>query len=131
MTTLLLVDNDPQILAGLEMLFALEPDLEVCGTATSAGAAIELARRMQPDIIVMDVRLPDTDGITATASLLTALPGSRIIILSLYADAATRLRAEQAGAHAFVAKHDMSGALLAAIRRMASQEDPVPAPPDS
>ncbi len=118
MATVLLVDNDPQVLAGLEMLLALEPGLRVVGAAATAAAGIELALRHRPAIIIMDVRLPDGDGIAATALLRAALPESRILILSLYADPDTRRRAEEAGAHAFVAKHDLSEALLSTLRSL-------------
>lgn len=128
MSTVLLVDNDPQILAGLEMLLALEPGLMVIGAATTVAAGIDLATRHRPDIVVMDVRLPDGDGIAATRALRAALPESRIVILSLYADPATRRRAERAGAHAFVARHDLSDALLSTIRDLAGTTPAGPGP---
>jgi DNA-binding NarL/FixJ family response regulator len=115
----LLVDDQMPLLQGLEMLFALEADLRVIGTATTGEAALELAGRLQPDVVVMDVRLPGLDGITATRQLGCRLPGCKVIALSLYDDSDTRKRALQAGAFAFVTKRDMDGTLLAAIRQAA------------
>ena len=117
----LLVDDQPQILEGLEMLLALEPDLEIVGTAQSAEEAIALAHELQPDIIVMDVRLPGIDGITATRVLGNEVPDGKVVILTLYCDSETRRQARLAGAQAFVAKHDMTQSLLATIRRIAAQ----------
>jgi CheY-like chemotaxis protein len=113
----LLVDDQLPLLQGLEMLFALESDLRVIGTATTGEAALELAGRLQPDVVVMDVRLPGLDGIAATRLLSCRRPGCKVIALSLYDDLDTRQRALQAGAYAFVTKRDMDGTLLAAIRQ--------------
>jgi DNA-binding NarL/FixJ family response regulator len=117
----LLVDDQPQILEGLEMLLALEPDLQIVGTAQTAEAAITLAHELRPDIIVMDVRLPGIDGIAATRALGSELPDGKVVILTLYCDPETRRQAREAGAQAFVAKHDMTQSLLATIRRIAAQ----------
>jgi len=117
----LLVDDQPQILEGLEMLLALESDVTIVGTAQTAEAAIALAHELQPDIIVMDVRLPGIDGIAATRALGQDLPSGKVVILSLYCDPETRRLAAEAGAQAFVAKHDMTQSLLATIRQVAAQ----------
>jgi DNA-binding NarL/FixJ family response regulator len=117
--TVLLVDDQPQVLQGLSMLLALEPDVRVIGTAPTAEAGIELARRLRPDVVVMDVQLPGTDGITATRQLGRELPRSNVVILTLYGDSDTRHRAKLAGASGFVTKDDLDGALLAAIRQAA------------
>ena len=117
----LLVDDQPQILEGLEMLLALESDVTIVGTAQTAEEAIALANELQPDIIVMDVRLPGIDGIAATRALGQDLPSGKVVILSLYCDPETRRQAAEAGAQAFVAKHDMTQSLLATIRQIAAQ----------
>jgi len=104
------------------MLLALEPDLEIVGAARTAEAAIALAHELQPDIIVMDVRLPGIDGVAATRVLGSEFPDGKVVILTLYCDSETRKRACEAGAQAFVAKHDMTQSLLETIRRIAAQE---------
>jgi len=117
----LLVDDQPQILEGLQMLLALESDVTIVGTAQTAQEAIALAHALQPDIIVMDVRLPGIDGIAATRALGQDLPSGKVVILSLYCDPETRRLAAEAGAQAFVAKHEMTQSLLATIRQVAAQ----------
>ena len=90
----LLVDDQPQVLEGLEMLLALEADLEIVGTAQTAEAAITLACALRPDIIVMDVRLPGIDGVAATRVLGKEFPDGKVVILTLYCDSETRRRAQ-------------------------------------
>jgi DNA-binding NarL/FixJ family response regulator len=117
---LLLVDDQPQIQRGLEMRLALEPDVEVIGTAGDAETALDLAIRLRPDVVVMDVELPGMNGIDATRSIRNALPSAAVVMLSLHDDSETIGRACAAGACAFVGKHRMEGPLLAAIREAAS-----------
>ena len=113
---LLLVDDQPQVRRGLMMRLALEPDVEIVGEAGDAESALELAGRLQPDVVIMDVELPGMDGIDATRNLRTTLPQTAIVMLSLHDDTDTIARATAAGAAAFIAKHRMEGPLLAAIR---------------
>ena len=101
------------------MRLALEPDLEVVGEAGGAAAAISLASTLGPDVVLMDVEMPDADGIAATETMHALAPGSAVVIFTLLDDAATRARARAAGAAAFVAKHQTEETLLAAIRRAA------------
>ncbi len=117
---LLLVDDQPQVRRGLVMRLALESDVEVVGECGDAESAIELARSLRPDVVIMDVELPGMSGIDATRSLHTALPGTAIVMLSLHDDNETVARAKAAGAAHFVAKHRMEGPLLAAIRDAAT-----------
>jgi DNA-binding NarL/FixJ family response regulator len=113
---LLLVDDQPQVRRGLMMRLALEPDVEIVGEAGDAESALELAGRLHPDVVIMDVELPGMDGIDATRNLRTTLPQTAIVMLSLHDDTDTIARATAAGAAAFIAKHRMEGPLLAAIR---------------
>ena len=117
---LLLVDDQPQVRRGLIMRLALEPDVEVVGEAGDAESALDLAGKLHPDVIIMDVELPGMDGIDATRSLRNALPMTAIVMLSLHDDNETVARAKAAGAAHFVAKHRMEGPLLAAIRECAT-----------
>ena len=117
----LLVDDQPAVRQGLRIRLVLEPDVEVVGEAGDGAGAISLAQSLRPDVILMDVRLPDVDGISAVRTLCAVAPESAVVILSLYDDASTRAGAEEAGAAAFVAKHQVEETLLAAIRRAASR----------
>lgn len=117
----LIVDDQPAVRRGLEMRLALEPDVEIVGEAEDGAQAGSLAASLRPHVVLMDVRMPGMDGMSATAALRTAAPGSAVVILSLYDDARTRVRAKDAGAAAFVAKHRMEVALLEAIRQVAGR----------
>jgi DNA-binding NarL/FixJ family response regulator len=121
MTTLLLVDDQPAIRQGLRMRLGLEPELDVVGEAENGEVAVELAVRLHPDVVVMDVEMSPMDGITATQTLREVCPGSAVVVLSLHDDAITRARAQAAGASAFVAKQEKDEVLLNAIRRAAQR----------
>jgi DNA-binding NarL/FixJ family response regulator len=116
---LLLVDDQRAVRRGLKMRFALEPDLEVVGEAGDATEAISLAQTLRHDVVLMDFDVSGIDGILAIAMLRQVAPHSTVVIFTLYDDASTRARAREAGAAAFVAKHQTEEALLAAIRRAA------------
>jgi DNA-binding NarL/FixJ family response regulator len=116
----LLVDDQPAVRQGLRIRLVLEPDVEVVGEAGDGAGAISLAQSLRPDVILMDVRMPGMDGISTVRTLRAVAPESAVVILSLYDDARTRARAEEAGAAAFVAKQKVEETLLAAIRRAAS-----------
>jgi len=116
---LLLVDDQPAIRRGLRIWLALDPKIEVVGEASDGAEAITLARALRPDVVLMDVEMPGMDGISATAALRSVVPQSAVVILTLYDDAATRTLAREAGAAAFVAKHQMEETLLAEVRRVA------------
>ena len=117
----LLVDDQPAVRQGLRIRLVLEPDVEVVGEAGDGAGAISLAQSLRPGVILMDVRMPGMDGISAVRTLRAVAPESAVVILSLYDDASTRAGAEEAGAAAFVAKHQVEETLLAAIRRAASR----------
>jgi DNA-binding NarL/FixJ family response regulator len=101
------------------MWLALEPDLEVIGEAEGGAEAISLTQALLPDVVLMDVEMPGMDGISATAALRSLAPQSAVVILTIHDDAATRGRAREASAVAFVAKHRVEETLLAEIRRVA------------
>ncbi|HZF58969.1 MAG TPA: response regulator transcription factor [Rubrobacter sp.] len=117
----MLVDDQATLRQGLRMWLTLEPDLEVVGEAESGEAALRLVRSMSPDVVLMDVEMPDMDGIAATTALRATSPQVAVVVLSLYDDARTRALAREAGAAGFVSKHQAKTTLLATIRRVVSR----------
>ncbi len=109
MIRLLIVDDQVVARQGLRMRLELEPDVSVVGEAGDGEAAVELSASLRPDVVVMDIEMPGMDGISATRALQTAAHRPTVVMLSLYDDAATQRRAQEAGAAAFVAKHRLPG----------------------
>ena len=121
MIRVLLVDDQAVVRRALRGRFHLEPDLEVVGEASTGSEALMLTQTLTPDVVLMDVEMPEMDGIEATAALQRVVPQSAVVILSIYDDAQTRGQAQAAGAVAFVEKRGATEALLAAIRLAAGQ----------
>jgi DNA-binding NarL/FixJ family response regulator len=117
----LLVDDEPNVLRGLRMRLGLEADISVVGEAADGATAVDLALRLSPDVVLMDVNLPVLDGISATREIAARVPRAAVVVLSLYDDQGTIERALAAGAVAFVAKQQMDGDLLGAIRAAAER----------
>jgi DNA-binding NarL/FixJ family response regulator len=121
MITLLLVDDEPLVRHGLHMWLERVADITVIGEASNGGEAIALAQALHPDVVLMDISMPTTDGIAATAALRASVPQSAVVLLSLHDDASIRARAHAAGAVTLVGKQEGVKALLAAIRLAGGQ----------
>ncbi|MEK7800137.1 MAG: response regulator transcription factor [Nitrospirota bacterium] len=115
----LLVDDHEVIRMGLRTVLGQTQGVAVIGEAGTMAEAVQQAQRLKPDVILMDVRLPDGSGIDACREILGALPGTRVIFLTSYADDDSVLAAVLAGAHGYVLKEIDSPALLEAIRSVA------------
>ena len=124
MITMLLVDDQPSVLQALRECFALEPNLQIVGEALDGEIALALAQQLHPDIMLTDVSMPNMDGIAATEALRELSPDTRVVILSVHDNKATRVQALAAGAVAFIAKHEPAEALLEAIYKAAGQTLP-------
>jgi DNA-binding NarL/FixJ family response regulator len=118
MIRLLIVEDQPAVRRGLQMRLSAEPDFEVIGEAADGQTALELVSRFCPDVVVMDVEMPCSDGIATTRALLMICPSTEVVILSLHDDACTQARARQAGAAAFVGKSMPTETLLTTIRQV-------------
>jgi len=118
MIRVLLVDDISSTLANLQKLLSFEDDIEVCGTASDGAQAVEEARRLKPDIVLMDVNMPVMDGIGATEVLAQELPGCPVIIMSVQGERDYLRRAMQAGAREFLIKPFSGDELIAALRRV-------------
>ena len=117
MIRVLLVDDQPVVRRGLRVRFQLEPDMQVIGEASTGSDALTMAQILTPDVVLMDIEMPDMDGIEATVALRTVVPQSIVVILSIHTDRQTRMKAQAAGAVAFVEKRGTTDILLAAIRQ--------------
>jgi two-component system response regulator DesR len=122
MIRVLLVDDQSVVRRGLHARLLLEPDIEVVGEASSGREALGLIQAHAPDVAVIDVEMPEMDGIETTAALRRMVPQCAVVILSIHDDAQTRARAQAAGAVAFVEKRGGADALLAAIRQAPTAE---------
>ena len=117
--SVILVDDQPLLRKGFRMVLEEEEGIDVVGEASDGAAALGLARRLRPDVVVMDVRMPGMDGIAATRAILAAEPCSRILILTTfdldeYAFGALRL-----GASGFILKDILPQEFVRAIRSVA------------
>ncbi|GID26264.1 response regulator transcription factor [Paractinoplanes brasiliensis] len=124
MIRVLLVDDQQLIRAGLRMLCDAEPDIEVVGEAGNGREAITLAGRLAPDVIVMDLRMPGVDGISATSRVLAERPATRVLVLTTFGDDDHLYPALNAGACGFLLKDAPPAELLNGIRRAAAGDSP-------
>lgn len=118
----LVVDDHPIVRAGLVALFDAAPDIQVIGTASSGDEAIELAAELQPDVVLMDLRMSGLDGDEATARIVAARAGTRVIILTTYENDDAILSAISAGASGYLLKAAPEDELLAGVRAVAAGE---------
>jgi DNA-binding NarL/FixJ family response regulator len=116
----LLVDDDDLMLAGLKAVMSSDETIEVVGEAGNGRAAIEEARRRRPDVVLMDVRMPDLDGISATRELLAVSPQARVAILTTFERDDYIFGALNAGASGFLLKRTKPEELIAAIHTIAA-----------
>jgi DNA-binding NarL/FixJ family response regulator len=112
----LIADDQRVVRDGLSMLVALIDDVEVVGTACDGAEAVRLAAAQRPDVILMDLRMPGTDGITATADLRERQPAVRVLVLTTYADEDAIVPALRAGARGYLTKDASAEQIEAAIR---------------
>jgi len=119
MIRLLVVADQPSVQKGLHMRLNAELDFCVIGEASECAVALEMARSLCPDIVLIDVDMPQIDAIALTAELHQICPQAALIVLSIYDDVLTCARAESAGARAFIAKSNPADFLLSTIRQVA------------
>jgi DNA-binding NarL/FixJ family response regulator len=120
----LLVDDQQMIRAGLRMLCEAQPDVEVVGEAGNGRDAVVLAERLAPDVVVIDLRMPGVDGITATGRILATRPATRVLVLTTFGDDDHLYPALTAGACGFLLKDAPPAELLDGIRRAAAGGSP-------
>ncbi|MDT3398943.1 response regulator transcription factor [Streptomyces sp. B1866] len=127
MITILLADDHPVVREGLRGMLGAEPDLEVVGEASSGPQAEALSARLRPDIVLMDLRMPDGGGVESIARMTAAGLPCRVIVLTTYETDGDILRAVEAGAAGYLLK-DLARAELADAVRAAARGETVLAP---
>jgi DNA-binding NarL/FixJ family response regulator len=120
----LLVDDDPLVRAGLRLMLRSASDIDVVGEAGDGAAAITAAAELAPDVVLMDIRMPGTDGVTATAAITAPTPGAsarpRVVALTTFdADELVR-QAITAGAVGYLVKDTPPGEIISAVRAVAA-----------
>ena len=118
----LIVDDIPETRDHLAKLLGFEVDIQVIGTAASGAEAIELATRLLPDVVLMDINMPDMDGIAATERLSALVPSASVVMMSVQGEADYLRRSMLAGAREFLVKPFSSDELTASIRQVYSRE---------
>lgn len=119
---LVVADDHPVVRAGIVGLLAGEPDLAVVGEAADGAQAVELARTLRPDVVLMDLRMPVLDGTAATQQILAGPSGARVVVLTTYETDADILRAVEAGATGYLLKDTPREDLVEAVRAAARGE---------
>jgi NarL family two-component system response regulator LiaR len=114
----LLVDDHQVVRQGLRAFLQLQPDVEVVGEAAGGSAAVAAAAAGRPDVVLMDLVMPEGDGIAAIRALAEAAPGARVVVLSSFADDERIFAAMQAGAAGYLLKDVDPDALAEAIREV-------------
>jgi DNA-binding NarL/FixJ family response regulator len=120
MTSVLLVDDQPLLRMGFRMVLESQDDLSVVGEAADGAEAVRLTAELSPDVVLMDVRMPNVDGIEATRRIVAAGSASRVLILTTFDLDRYTYAALRAGASGFLLKDVPPGDLLSAIRAVAS-----------
>ena len=120
MTRVLIADDDDLMRAGLAELLAGDPTIEIVGEAATGREAVERCRRLAPDVVLMDVRMPDLDGIAATRELASAAPSVRVLILTTFEQDDYIFGALRAGASGFLVKRTRPETLIAAVHTIAA-----------
>jgi DNA-binding NarL/FixJ family response regulator len=116
----LLVDDDDLMRAGLKAVLSSDERIEVVGEAGDGAAAVRRARELRPDVVLMDVRMPDLDGIAATRELLTVASDARVVILTTFEQDDYIFGALRAGASGFLLKRTSPEELVAAVHAVAA-----------
>ena len=121
-TRILLVDDHAVVRQGFKMILSAQSDMEIVGEAGNGREAVELAGQLKPDVVLMDVAMPELNGIEATRRLVASDPHVRVIALSMHKDNVYVREILRAGARGYLLKDSGAGDLVTAIRAVASGE---------
>ena len=115
---ILVVDDHAVVRRGVRSLLESEEGFEITGEATTGREAVDMARRLQPDVVVMDLSLPELNGLDATRQILKAAPRSEILVLTMHHSEELAREVLQAGARGYVLKSDADQSLIAAVKSL-------------
>jgi two-component system response regulator NreC len=118
MIKVLIADDHAIVRAGLRTLIHSEPTMELAGEASGGYETIDLVEKTQPDVLVIDLSMPDLDGIAVTRQIKPRFPNVHILILTIHEDQALLREAIKAGASGYILKHAAESELIAAIQRI-------------
>ena len=119
MIRILLVDDDDLMRAGLRAVLSSDDELEIVGEVSGGRGAVGAVRETRPHVVLMDIRMPDLDGIAATREVLSAMPDAKVVMLTTFEDDDYLFGALAAGASGFLLKRTRPEDLIAAIRTVA------------
>ena len=115
----LLADDHRVVCQGFRLILSKHPDIEIIGEAFSGRDAIDAALKLEPDVVVMDIAMPEINGVEATRQILRERPRTRIVILTMHKDSAYVREALRAGAKGYLLKDSIDGELVGAVRAVA------------
>jgi DNA-binding NarL/FixJ family response regulator len=114
----IIAEDQAVVRRGSALLLSMEPDMEVVGQARNGAEAVELARALAPDVVLMDLHMPVKGGVAATREITQALPGTQVLVLTTLDDDETVFEAVRAGAHAYLLKDADEDELLETVRAL-------------
>jgi len=114
----LIAEDHDVVRQGLKILISADRGIEIAGEASNGAAAVRLARKLQPDVVLMDLAMPKVNGLEATREIREQAPQSKVLVLSAYKDDETLQRVLAAGVAGYVSKHSAADELLTAIREL-------------
>ena len=121
----LLADDHFVVRTGIASILSFEDDIEVVGEADNGASAVEMAKSLRPDVVLMDLQMPKMSGADATVRIREAAPGAKVLILTTFGDSVDMKKALDGGAAGALVKSSSQEELIAAIRRVASGESVV------
>jgi two-component system response regulator NreC len=122
MIRILLTDDHALVRQGFRLILSAQPDMQIVGEAGNGREAVELAEKLQPDVVVMDVAMPELNGVEATRRLATSAPRARVLALSMHKDSVYVREILRAGARGYLLKDSVDSDLIAAVRAVAKGE---------
>ncbi|MFL6032108.1 MAG: response regulator transcription factor, partial [Rubrobacteraceae bacterium] len=124
-STLVIVDDHPLFRAAIRQMLGQWPDLEVVGEASDGCESLELCRRLHPELVLMDLSMPNMDGFEATREIKQESPSTIVLALTAFEEPEYLLKALRAGASGYVLKHMGSQQIVGAIRRVLDGDSPL------